>query len=86
MIEGRPIRSAFALLGALFLLAFGVAACGDDDDSATDGGAANTGGAPASTDAPSPPKPGGTAPRAETVEMVDFSFKAPTVTVQAGAR
>jgi plastocyanin len=90
MIEGRRIRSAFALLGALFLLAFAFAACGDDDDDTTDGGAAVTGGEAttpdAGPDANPPPKPGGAAPRAETVEMVDFAFERPAVTVQAGGK
>lgn len=86
MIERSRIRSALLVLGTVCLLAFAFTACGDDDDGATDTGASATGGQATQTEATPPPKTGGAAPRAETVEMVDFAFERPSVTIQAGGK
>jgi len=76
------------------LAAFAIAACGDDDD---DGTSADTavetetesegGGGPYGGGAPEEPeKPGGDAPRAETVEMVDFAFEPADATIEVGGK
>jgi plastocyanin len=87
-MPSRIAHVAVLLASLLALLAF--AACGDDDGDET---AADTevvteteteavgGGAPEE-----PPKPGGEAPRAETVEMVDFAFEPAKVTIQVGGK
>ena len=72
-----------SLLGTCLLLSLGIAACGGGDDTTGAGGASSGG---ASTESNAPPSGGGAAPRAETVEMVDFAFDQPAVTIQAGGK
>ena len=89
----RSARIASMLVLGL-LAAFALGACGDDDDDETSAdtavvteteteaaGGAYGGGAPQE-----PAKPGGEAPRAETVEMVDFAFEPADATVQVGGK
>jgi plastocyanin len=66
-------------------LTFGLAACGGGDDSTTtDTVTAQSGGGGGASAASSGGK--SAAPRAETVDMVDFSFEKATVTIQAGGK
>jgi plastocyanin len=96
-MPSRIAHGAVVLASLLALLAF--AACGDDDDDETAGDAAvvtetetetetqDAGGGPyggAATE--QPPKPGGEARRAQTVEMVDFAFAPAKITIQAGGK
>jgi plastocyanin len=85
------------LLGVLALAAFTAGCGGDDDDDATDqvqapqpqgpyGGGGGAGADTGETTAEAPPKPGGDAPRAETVEMIDFAFEPAGVTVEVGGK
>jgi plastocyanin len=86
----RPLRGAALLICVLALLGF--AACGDDDDeTSADTGAVTeteteTVDGEAAQGAEAPPKPGGEAPRAETVEMVDFAFEPSSATIQVGGK
>jgi plastocyanin len=69
------------------LLAFGLAACGDDDDDDTTAQEATTTTTTTTSDPQAnAPAPSGEAVRSAKVEMVDFSFEPPTVTVQAGGK
>ena len=80
-------RSSGLGLLAAALLAIAIAGCGGGNDSTStatvtagsQGGSANAGGA-ANTGGKS------AAPRAETVDMVDFSFDQAKVTIQAGGK
>lgn len=77
-----------ALLLVSALLAIGLVACGGDDDGDTtvveeQTTATTTEGAAPETNAPAP---SGEAVRSAKVEMVDFSFEPPTVTIQAGGK
>ena len=74
-----------AVLLISVLLAFGLAACGDDDDDTTAQEATTTTTATSDPQA-NAPAPSGEAVRSAKVEMVDFSFEPPTVTVQAGGK
>jgi plastocyanin len=84
------LRGAAGLICVLALL--GLAACGGDDDETSADTAAVTEteteavDGEAAQDAEAPPKPGGEAPRAETVEMVDFAFEPSSATIQAGGK
>jgi plastocyanin len=90
----RSARIASAL--ALGLLAvFALAACGDDDETSADTAAVTENesqpagggyGAGAAQGPEEPSKPGGDAPRAETVEMVDFAFEPSRATIEAGGK
>ena len=82
MANRRSSRLIWSLLAILASLALGLAACGRGDDTSGTGGSAGSG---ASTGTGAEPS-GSPAPRAETVEMVDFSFDSPTVTIQVGGK
>lgn len=82
-----PIRRNVLTISSLpvicVLLALGIAACGGGDDTTGAGEAAGGG---TSTDGNVPTGGGAAAPRAETVEMVDFAFDQPAVTIQSGGK
>lgn len=75
------------LTPALVAMAFGLSACGSGDDADTStvtesaGGASEDGGRGADATVP-----GGAAPRAAKVEIVDFAYDPDPVTVQAGGK
>ena len=75
--------TTIGLLSAAVLI-MGMAGCGGGGDSTT----TNTVTAQSGGGAPAPAGGGGksTAPRAENVDMVDFSFDKPKVTIQAGGK
>jgi plastocyanin len=77
-----------AVLLASALLALGLVACGGDDDDDTT--VVETETTTTSTEETQPetnaPAPSGEAVRSAKVAMVDFSFEAPTVTIQAGGK
>jgi plastocyanin len=87
-MPSRLARSAALLICVLAV--FGFAACGDDDDETPADTAAVTetetveGGAAQAPEEPA--KPGGEAPRAETVEMVDFAFEPSRATIEVGGK
>lgn len=82
---GNPTyRLAAVLLGSLALLAF--AACGDDDDTDTAASGATQTVTETEETTAAAPSTGGKAPRAETVEMVDFAFEPAEVTIQVGGK
>ena len=86
------MRRLLTLLPLLLALALFIPACGDDDDdtAATDGEDTTVVTEPETTEEAEPesnaPAPSGEAVRSAKVEMVDFSFEPPTVTVQAGGK
>jgi plastocyanin len=86
----RLVRGAAMLIFVLAL--FGFAACGGDDDETSADTAAvtetetETVEGEAAQEPEAPPKPGGEAPRAETVEMVDFAFEPSSTTIEAGGK
>jgi plastocyanin len=82
MTSRRSALPIWSLATILALLALGLAGCGGGDDTNTTGG----GGGGTSAGGNAAPSGGGPAPRAETVEMVDFDFDAATVTIQAGGK
>jgi plastocyanin len=79
------------MVAIVVAIAFGAVACGDDEED-TAGGAgtvAETAPAPAEetgAGTETAPKPGGAAPRAAKVEIVDFAFDPPTARIQAGGK
>jgi plastocyanin len=79
---------SFGLLLVSAVLAMGLVACGGDDDSDTT--VVETETTTTSTEETQPetnaPAPSGEAVRSAKVEMVDFSFEPPTVTIQAGGK
>jgi plastocyanin len=79
---------SFGLLLVSAVLAMGLVACGDDDDSDTT--AVETETTTTTTEETQPetnaPAPSGEAVRSAKVEMQDFSFEPPTVTIQAGGK
>lgn len=80
------------LVLVLAVLALALASCGGDDDEegAAGGPETVTETEPAEQPAPSPPetppKPGGEAPRAQKVEIVDFTYEPDPVTVAVGGK
>jgi plastocyanin len=83
------VAKTASLLATCVAIAFGAAACGDDDED-TAGGAdtiAETAPAePAGGETEAGGDGGAAAPRAAKVEIVDFAFKPPTTTIQAGGK
>jgi len=83
-----PYLRVVILISAL--LTFALVACGDDDTGG-DGTAAENGEAAAETEPTPPPEenapaPSGEAVRSAKVQMVDYSFEPPTVTIQTGGK
>ncbi len=78
-----------ALIGAIAALSLIAAGCGDDDEStSSDTGAATTTETSTETTTDQATSGGGgtTAPRAEKVEIVDFSFNPDPVTIAVGGK
>jgi plastocyanin len=80
------MRNRLALLPALLGLALFLPACGGGDDTTAAQGGTDTTATKQTQPTTNPPAPSGEAVRSAKVEMVDFSFKPTTVTIQAGGK
>lgn len=85
------MKKLLTLLPLVLALALFISACGDDDDDTTAvTGGEDTAVVTETTEATEPesnaPAPSGEAERTAKVEMVDYSFEPPTVTIQAGGK
>jgi len=78
-----------ALVPVLFAFAFGLAACGDDDEGDSggeSGGAAQTQTETETESTEPETAPSGEAPKAVKVEIADFAYVPATTTVQVGGK
>ena len=83
MTTRRSARTVCSLFATIALISPAFAACGGGGDTSGTGGGGDPG---TSTGGDAAATGGAAAPRAETVEMVDFSFDSPRVTIQAGGK